>query len=57
MSAINALPFEDDTIPFEKLNWETILFWRILVQQVRKCGYSDEKFVPDLVTFCEYIEK
>lgn len=60
-NTLNAIPVDDsNTIPFEKLNWQTIILWRVLVQYLRQNENFENtlsNILPDLVDFCEYIQK
>lgn len=58
---IKAIPVDENTfIPFEELNWETVSLWRILTDYLKERNEFDDvldKILPDLVDFCEYIQK
>lgn len=57
-NTLEAIPVdENNTVPFEKLNWETIILWRVLVQYLRQNESALSSILPDAVHFCEYIQK
>lgn len=58
---IEYLPInEDKVIPFENLNYETALYWCIIVDYLRKLDSSEDyldNVIPELLPFCVYMEK
>ncbi|KAK4873329.1 hypothetical protein RN001_015358 [Aquatica leii] len=59
--AIEALPIGNDhVIPMSKLNWETVIFWRFLIDTLRKSQDLEmllDRVVPELVDFAMYIQR
>ncbi|XP_015584822.1 condensin complex subunit 3 [Cephus cinctus] len=55
------IPIDPDTklIPHEKLQSEIVLYWRCLVDYLRRSSYTDEleEFLPELSIFCTYIRE
>lgn len=52
---------ENRLIPFDKLNWEVVSYWRIYVEHLSKeeilLEDELEKVVPELIHFCKYIKQ
>ncbi|CAH1112883.1 unnamed protein product [Psylliodes chrysocephalus] len=51
---------EKKLVPYDKLNWEMVSFWRMYVQYLSKRNDFEEeleKIIPELIYFCNYIKK
>lgn len=61
LDVLKAVPFENKgLLPFETLNWEAVIFWRVLVGHLRKGDHFEDALgavLPELVYFCDYIEE
>lgn len=58
MDTLQAVPVDENAkIPYDQLNWDTVLLWTVLTQYLRQNQFDDvlDKILPDLVNFCDYI--
>lgn len=47
-------------LPYEKLNWDSALYWRCVVDYFRKIDKNHnilDEILPEVVPFCAYIEE
>lgn len=58
---MTVITFNDSKIPFDDLNWDTVIYWRCLVQYLRKSdqleGQLNSILSEVIIPFCNYIQE